>query len=135
METLKCIIKKSSVRNLPEFDFKLIFENEFFRDEYTLETDKGISNLYKQTKYNIRKNEEFIGSLLMENYNIDEFMEKFICIIDDYDVKRLFEKNVKKELFEHYNGFIDIFETDIKKRPNNIIGEIYKMRRVAGLIN
>ena len=55
-------------------------------------------------------------------------------IIDDYDVKRLYERNVKTQLSENYNNFIDSFELDIKKRPNNLIGEIYRMRKSAGIL-
>jgi len=135
METLKCIINHSLKRNLPEFDFKLTFENEFFKDEYLFETEKKVPNVYKQIKYDITKNGDFVGSLMMENYDIDEFMNNFLEIIDDYDVKRLYERHVKEHLLENYNKFADSFEIDIRKRPNSLIGEIYKMRRVAGIIN
>ena len=133
METLKCIINQNIERNLPEFDFKLIFENDFFQDEYILESDKRVPEL-QRVKYNIQKNGDFIGSLFIENYNINEFMDKFLDIIDDYDVTNLYSKNVKSQLSENYNKFINRFEMNLVKRPNNLIGEIYKMRRVAGLL-
>lgn len=133
METLKCIISQNKKRNLPEFDFKLIFENDFFKDEYILESEKKIPE-YRKVKYDIQKNGEFIGSLFMENYKFNDFMSNFMDIIDDYDVRKLYENNVQVQLSENYNKFIDSFEMDIKQRPNNLIGEIYKMRRVAGLL-
>lgn len=133
METLKCIISQSLKRNLPEFDFKLTFENDFFKDEYILESEKKIPE-YRRIKYDIQKNGEFIGSLIMENYKFNDFMNNFMDIIDDYDVKRLYERNVKTQLSENYNNFIDSFELDIKKRPNNLIGEIYRMRKSAGIL-
>ena len=70
----------------------------------------------------------------MENYDFNGFMNKFMDIIDDYDVRRLYDKNIKEQLSENYNKFIDSFEANIKKRPNSLIGEIYKLRRVAGLL-
>ena len=71
---------------------------------------------------------------MIKNYNINEFMDKFLDIIDDYDVTNLYSKNVKSQLSENYNKFINRFEMNLVKRPNNLIGEIYKMRRVAGLL-
>ena len=133
METLKCIINQSLKRNLPEFDFKLTFENDFFKDEYVLESEKKIPE-YRKVKYNIQKNGEFIGSLIMENYKFGDFMENFMDIIDDYDIRRLYEKNVRTQLSENYNKFIDSFEMDVKQRPNNLIGEIYRLRKLSGLI-
>ena len=109
MDSLNCIIvNKDSQKGIPEFDFKLIFENDFFNDEYILETEGNIqSNM--DIKYNIKKNGEFIGYLFMENYNLNSFMDKFMNIIDDYDIKRLYDKNIKHNLSEHYNKFIDSF--------------------------
>ena len=133
MEQLNCIINQSLKRDLPEFDFKLIFENEWFRDEYNLETEKEIPK-YRIIKYNIKKNDEFIGSVLMENYNFNEFMNKFMDIIDDYDLKKLYEKNIKQTLSENYKNFIDSFEMNLVKRPNNLIGEVYRMRKISGLV-
>ena len=133
METLNCIINQNLKRNLPEFDFKLIFENDFFNDEYVLESEKKIPT-YNIIKYDIKKNGTFIGSLMMEDYNLNEFMEKFMDIIDDHDVKRLYEKNIQGQLSENYVKFVDSFQTDINKRPNTLIGEIYKMRRASGLL-
>ena len=134
MDLLKCIItNQNSKKGVPEFDFKLMFENDFFSDEYILETDKNMQQ-YKNIKYNINKNGEFIGSLFMENYNLNEFMDKFMTIVDDYDVKKLYNKNVSQQLSENYIKFIDSFEADSFKRPNTLIGEVYKLRRVAGLI-
>ena len=71
---------------------------------------------------------------MMEDYNLNEFMEKFMDIIDDHDVKRLYEKNIQGQLSENYVKFVDSFQTDINKRPNTLIGEIYKMRRASGLL-
>ena len=133
METLNCIINQNLKRNLPEFDFKLIFENDFFNDEYVLESEKKIPT-YNIIKYDIKKNGTFIGSLMREDYNLNEFMEKFMDIIDDHDVKRLYEKNIQGQLSENYVKFVDSFQTDINKRPNTLIGEIYKMRRASGLL-
>lgn len=134
MENLKCVITNQSLaRSIPEFDFKLMFENDFFEDEYIFESEKKIPSI-NQIKYNIKKNNESIGSIIMENYDFDVFMANFLNIIDDFDVQKLYQKNIHTQLFENYNRFIDSFEIDIKKRPNNLIGEVYKMRRVAGLI-
>ena len=119
---------------MPDFDFKLIFENDFFFDEYIFETDKNTTNYFKQSKYNIKKNGEFIGSLFLEDYNFNDFMGKFMSIIDDHDVVKLYDKNVKTALLEKYDYFIHAFEKNVVKKPNNLIGEIYKMRRAAGLV-
>ena len=133
MDSLKCVVNENLERDLPEFDFKLIFENDFFNDEYDLESEGNIPT-HNRVKYDIKKNGTFIGSLFMENYDFNGFMNKFMDIIDDYDVRRLYDKNIKEQLSENYNKFIDSFEANIKKRPNSLIGEIYKLRRVAGLL-
>lgn len=119
---------------MPDFDFKLIFENDFFFDEYIFETDKSNLNYFKQSKYNIKKNDEFIGSLFLEDYNLHDFMDKFLIIVEDYDVSKLYHKNIKTILSEKYSYFINSFENSVVKKPNNLIGEIYKMRRAAGLV-
>jgi hypothetical protein len=133
MEVLKCLVNETIEKSFPEFDITLFFENEFFKDTYILETEQKPSNVFKSIKYNVFKNEEFLGSIFLENYNINEFMNKFMNIVDDYDVNRLYDKNIKSTLLENYNKFIENFEKKIIKNQNTFLGEVYKMRKAAGI--
>lgn len=133
METLQCIIQQSIKNDLPEFDFSLIFENEFFNDEYNVISEKSIP-LNKQISYKIMKNNSLIGTVVMKNNNLENFMLEALYIIDDCDISNLYNKNVKKDLFEYHNKFVDSFDSRMQAKPSSLIGEIYKMRRAAGLI-
>ena len=52
MDSLKCVVNENLERDLPEFDFKLIFENDFFNDEYDLESEGNIPT-HNRVKYDI----------------------------------------------------------------------------------
>lgn len=132
MEFLKCIVSSGLDNNIPEFDLNFLYENEFFKDEYLLESDLK-SNLFKNIKYNVYKNGDFIGSIFLENYNIEKMLDDFNVLIEDYDINRLYEKNIKETLLENYSIFIKEFEKKVLKNPNNLLGEIYKMRKAAGI--
>lgn len=132
MEFLKCIVSSDYQNHIPEFDLNFLYENDFFKDEYILETDLR-SNVFKNIKYNVYKNGDFIGNVFLENYNIEKMLEDFNEIIDDYDVNKLYKKNIKETLLENYSIFIKEFEKKVLKNPNNLIGEIYKMRKAAGI--
>jgi hypothetical protein len=132
MENLKCIFSSNYKNHIPEFDLNFLYENEFFNDEYILETDLK-SNIFKKIKYNIYKNGNFIGNIFLESYNIENLLEDFNKMINDYDVERLYKKNIKETLLENYSIFIKEFENKVLKNPNNLIGEIYKMRKAAGI--
>lgn len=132
MEFLKCIVSSGLDNNIPEFDLNFLYENEFFKDEYLLESDLK-SNLFKNIKYNVYKNGDFIGSIFLENYNIEKMLDDFNVLIEDFDINRLYEKNIKETLLENYSIFIKEFEKKVLKNPNNLLGEIYKMRKAAGI--
>lgn len=132
MEFLKCIVSSGLDNNVPEFDLNFLYENEFFKDEYLLESDLK-SNVYKNIKYNVYKNGDFIGSIFLENYNIEKMLDDFNVLIEDFDINRLYEKNIKETLLENYSIFIKEFEKKVLKNPNNLLGEIYKMRKAAGI--
>lgn len=132
MEFLKCIVSSGLDNNIPEFDLNFLYENEFFKDEYLLESDLK-SNVFKNIKYNVYKNGDFIGSIFLENYNIEKMLDDFNVLIEDFDINRLYEKNIKETLLENYSIFIKEFEKKVLKNPNNLFGEIYKMRKAAGI--
>lgn len=132
MEFLKCIVSSGLDNNIPEFDLNFLYENEFFKDEYLLESDLK-SNLFKNIKYNVYKNGDFIGSIFLENYNIEKMLDDFNVLIEDCDINRLYEKNIKQTLLENYSIFIKEFEKKVLKNPNSLLGEIYKMRKAAGI--
>jgi len=133
MDVLKCVVNETIENNFPEYDMTFIFENEFFNDTYFIESDSKSSNIFKSIKYNVYKNENFLGSIFLENYNINEFMDSFLSVIDDYDFQRLYDKNIKNTLFENYSKFVNNFENKIIKKPATFLGEVYKMRKAAGI--
>lgn len=133
MDLLKCVVNETIENNFPEFDITFIFENEFFNDTYLIESDIKNSNVFKNVKYNVYKNEKLLTTLFLENSNIEGFMNNILEIIDDYDFKRLYSKNIESTLFENYRLFSKKFENDIMKKPATLLGEIYKMRKAAGI--
>jgi len=133
MDVLKCVVDETIENNFPEYDMTFMFENEFFNDTYFIESDSKSSNIFKSIKYNIYKNENFLGSIFLENYNINEFMDSFLNVVDDYDFQRLYDKNIKNTLLENYSKFVNNFENKIIKKPATFLGEVYKMRKAAGI--
>jgi hypothetical protein len=133
MDMLRCVVSETIENHFPEFDITFVFENEFFNDTYLIESDANSSNVFKNVKYNVYKNDNFLGAIFLENYNMEEFMGKFLEIIDDYDFKRLYDKNIKNTLLENYNKFYQNFESKIIKKPATFLGEVYKMRKAAGI--
>jgi hypothetical protein len=133
MDILRCVVNENIKNNFPEFDMTFIFENEFFNDTYLVESDIKSSNVFKSVKYNIYKNDSFLGEIFLENYKMEEFMGKLLEVVDDYDFKKLYDKNIKDTLLENYNNFYQNFESKIIKKPATFLGEIYKMRKSAGI--
>ena len=133
MDILKCVVNETIKNNFPEYDITFIFENEFFNDTYIVESDIKGSNIFKGVKYNLYKNDDFLGSIILEEYNMEDFMAKLLEVIDDHDFKRLYNKNIKNTLLESYNKFINNFEEKIIKKPATFLGEVYKMRKAAGI--
>lgn len=133
MDMLRCVVSETIENHFPEFDITFVFENEFFSDTYLIESDVKSSNVFKNVKYNIYKNDNFLGEIFLENYNMEEFMVKLLESIDDYDFKKLYNKNIKTTLLENYKNFYQNFETKIIKKPATFLGEVYKMRKAAGI--
>ena len=83
MDMLRCVVSETIENNFPEFDITFVFENEFFNDTYLIESDVKSSNVFKNVKYNVYKNDNFLGAIFLENYNMEEFMVKLLEIVDD----------------------------------------------------
>lgn len=118
----------------PHIELGFKFKDYFETCNYYLISESKNFNSIEKIKFNILKGDDELGEILLENLDVDQFLEKFSNITSDHDFKKIMisehTNKVKKDLL----SFFDNYKKTILENKFTLEGEIIRMRKVAGII-
>lgn len=112
------------------FRFKDYFETN---DYYLISESKNYKN-NQYLRFEVIKDNKKIGTVNLENLDVDLFLENFMNLTNDHDLQKMilseYASIVKKDIL----NFFDNFRKTILENKFTFEGEISRMRKVAGII-
>lgn len=112
------------------FRFKDYFETN---DYYLISESKNYKN-NQCLRFEVIKDNKKIGTVNLENLDVDLFLENFMNLTNDHDLQKMilseYASIVKKDIL----NFFDNFRKTILENKFTFEGEISRMRKVAGII-
>ena len=118
----------------PHIELGFKFKDYFETNNYYLISESYNYNSINSLNFEILKDDKQIGEIVLENLDVDNFIDKFSNITNDHDFKKIVvsehKSNIKKDLVK----FFEYYKKSILENKLTLEGEILRMRAVAGII-
>lgn len=118
----------------PHIELGFKFKDYFETSCYYLISEKNQYKSLEELKFTLIKENKEIGELKLKNYDIENFINNFLKLTEDYDFNKIVNKNYKADIKKDLNSFFDQFKESILENKLTLEGEIRRMRKVAGII-
>ena len=111
------------------FKFKDYFETIEIYLTLVPELYKHLNNI----PFNLTKEDQELGIIFLKDYNILEFLNQFLEIVNDYDFKKYINDHLKNKIELELNNFFELYKTTIINNKFTVEGEIKRMKEIAFL--
>jgi hypothetical protein len=118
----------------PHIELGFKFKDYFETCNYYLISESNNFKSVDNIKFQILKNEDELGEIILENLDVDQFLEKFSNITSDHDFKKMMISEHKNHVKKDLLSFFEKYRKTILENKFTLEGEILRMRKVAGII-
>lgn len=118
----------------PHIELGFRFKDYFETNSYYLISEKENYKSLEDLNFTILKEDREIGEIKLKNFDIDNFINNFLTLTEDYDFNRIVKTNHSKSIQKDLNGFFGKFKETILENKFTLEGEVLRMKKVAGII-
>ncbi len=118
----------------PEILFEVIYKDDFTNDHFILKSSNLSEGNSKSIKFAILKNGEKFSSLIMEERNVDSFMNQFLSLTKDDDFNTEFKNKILESSSKQIKDFFEFYDSSIILKGLTLEGELNRMKKMAGIL-
>lgn len=118
----------------PHIELGFRFNDYFETNDYYLISESKKYKSIDSINFELIKDNKVIGNIVLENLNIDDFINKFSDMTSDHDFKKIIISEHKNKITKDMSDFFELYKTSILNNKFTLEGEIKRMKAVAGII-
>lgn len=118
----------------PHIELGFKFKDYFETNCYYIVSESNKNNSIDSLKFEVLKDEKKIGEIKLENFDVNDFVEKFSNFTNDHDFKKIVISEHKSRVESDILNFFELYKKTILDNKLTLEGEIKRMKAVAGII-